>query len=99
MGKEKGKDLGNLTARKDKAEAPIKTNGRSGAYIILQPGVRLTPQQLVNWCSKNLDWNHRLRGGLVVAERLPNDLETLDKAAVGIEVLPSPSLPIPVTPI
>ena len=27
--KEKGKDLGNLTARKDKAEAPIKTNGRS----------------------------------------------------------------------
>ena len=26
--KEKGKDLGNLTAGKDKAEAPIKTNGR-----------------------------------------------------------------------
>ena len=26
--KERGKDLGNMTARKDKAEAPIKTNGR-----------------------------------------------------------------------
>ena len=26
--KEKGKDLGNMTARKDKEEAPIKTNGR-----------------------------------------------------------------------
>jgi len=69
------------------------------AYITLQPGVRLTPQQLVTWCTANLDWNHRLRGGLVVAERLPNDLDTLDKAAVGIEAPPSPSLPIPVTPI
>jgi len=69
------------------------------AYITLQPGVRLTPQQLVTWCTVNLDWNHRLRGGLVVAERLPNDLDTLDKAAVGIEAPPSPSLPVPVTPI
>jgi len=69
------------------------------AYITLQSGVRLTPQQLVAWCTVNLDWNHRLRGGLVVAERLPNDLDTLDKAAVGIEAPPSPSLPIPVTPI
>jgi len=69
------------------------------AYITLQPGVRLTPQQLVTWCTSNLDWNHRLRGGLVVAERLPEDLDTLDKAAVGIEAPPSPSLPIPVTPI
>ena len=24
-----------------------------------QPGVRLTPQQLVTWCTSNLDWNHR----------------------------------------
>merc|ERR1712181_53075 len=69
------------------------------AYVTLQSGVRLTPQQLVTWCTVNLDWNHRLRGGLVVAERLPNDLDTLDKAAVGIEAPPSPSLPIPVTPI
>ena len=31
-----------------------------GFIVEKQSGVRLTPQQLVTWCTVNLDWNHRL---------------------------------------
>jgi len=55
------------------------------AYIALHTGVCLSPRQILDWCNTTLEWQYRLRGGLVVTNKLPTNLDSLDKLAVGVD--------------
>jgi len=62
------------------------------AYVTLKDGFTISAEELATWCNTRLEWQHRLRGGLVVADRLPRDsqgallvsLDKLDKGVVGV---------------
>jgi len=62
------------------------------AYVTLKQGFSIPGEELASWFNSRLDWRHRLRGGVVVAERLPRDpqgvllvnLEKLDHSAVAV---------------
>jgi len=62
------------------------------AYVTLKQGFSLPGEELANWFNSRLDWRHRLRGGVVVADRLPRDpagvlmvnLDKLDKDVVAL---------------
>jgi len=88
------------------AGSPRARRAAAAAVSLLRPGAQALPEEIFGMKSRsrrgsqdNLDWTHRLRGGIVVAERLPEDLDTLDKAAVGVEAPPSPTGALPVTPL
>merc|ERR1719369_1760013 len=63
------------------------------AYVTLKQGFSIPGEELANLFNSRLDWRHRLRGGVVVAERLPRDpqgvllvnLEKLDHSAVAVQ--------------
>jgi acyl-coenzyme A synthetase/AMP-(fatty) acid ligase len=63
------------------------------AYVTLKQGFSIPGEELANLFNSRLDWRHRLRGGVVVAERLPRDpqgvllvnLEKLDHSVVAVQ--------------
>jgi len=62
------------------------------AYVTLKQGFSTPGEELATWFNSRLDWRHRLRGGVVVAERLPRDpqgvllvnLDKLDHSVVAV---------------
>jgi len=66
------------------------------AYVVLGPGFRgpgCDAGEVLRWLDARLDYRHKLRGGLVLTDRLPRDqggqlllnLDKLDQSVVGVE--------------
>lgn len=61
------------------------------AYVVIKQGFELTAEELAGWANSRLEWRHRIRGGIVIVERLPRDstgnllvnLEQFDGAVAG----------------
>ena len=62
------------------------------AYVVIKQGFELTAGELAGWSNSRLEWRHRIRGGIVIVERLPRDssgnllvnLEQFDGSAAGV---------------
>merc|ERR1712110_639541 len=53
---------------------PVKGVGQvPRAYVVLKQGFSIPGEELAAWINSRLEWRHRLRGGVVLVDRLPRD--------------------------